>query len=836
MSTDPTIRVLHVDDASGFTDVVSEFLVREDSRIRVRTAESAEEGLTRLEETDFDCVVSDYEMPGKNGLQFLHDVRETHSDMPFILFTAKGSEEIASDAISAGVTDYLRKEGGSGQYTLLAHRIANAVSQYRSKREIETSQKRLSLFFERSPLGAIEWNDDFEVIRINETGEEILGYDEAELVGSSWRRLVPESEQDAVAKVLSELDSTAAVNDSEYETVTKGGERLVCEWHHRVVRNDHGDAVTTFSKFQDVTDRVERRRQLARERAFTEQALDTLDDLFYVLDADGDLQRWNERLARETGFADEELLDRDVLEFFAEDHRQRVTEAIETTIDTGTATVEADVLTADRGRVSYELTGQRLVDPDGDFLGLAGIGRDLSDRKARERELEFARDLLDKTEQIADVGGWQIDTTTNEVYWSDHLFEMIGIEGEEEPPLEDALDVYVDADRPIVEQAIEDAIAAGDSFDVEARFQRSDDEIRWFRILGEPVFDDGDVVQLRGAVQDVTDRKRHEHDLERAREEYEQLFNGMNDTGWVVDLDGRFLAVNDTAVERTGYSREELLSMGSSDIDAHLDDDDIATLIDELSEDETQVLETVHRTKRGEEIPVELSSTMITYDGEPAILTIGRDITERKERERRLEQFASTVSHDLRNPLSVAEGHVELARDDCESDHLDGIAEAHERMETLIEELLTLAREGNTIGSTETVDLGTFVTDCWEDLDTAEGSLENETSRRIAADGSRLKQLVENLVRNAIEHAGTTVTVTVGDLEDGFFIEDDGDGIPEDRRDDVFRPGYSTAEGGTGFGLSIVKEIADAHGWEVRVTEGSAGGARFEFTGVEPAD
>ncbi|ELZ31431.1 PAS domain S-box [Halogeometricum pallidum JCM 14848] len=458
--------------------MVSKFLERENPRLHVQTASSAAAGVDRLEEANFDCVVSDYDMPGTNGLQFLHDVREANPDLPFILFTGKGSEEIASDAISAGITDYLQKEGGSSQYALLAHRITNAVSQYRTQREIETSQERLSLFFERSPLGVIEWNENLEITRINDTGENILGYEEDELIGSSWRRLVPEPEQDAAAEFFSEVATGSDASDNDRKTVTKRGERIIAEWHHRVIRNDLGDVVTTFSQFQDITERVERRQQLARERAFTEQALDTLDDLFYVVDADGKLKRWNERLARETGYSDEELAGRDVLEFFPEDQRSVVTDAVAETIDTGTATIEADVLTADRGRVPYELTGKRLTDPPDDLLGLVGIGRDLSERKERERELEFARDLLEKTERIADVGGWQIDVETDEVFWSDHLFEMLGIDGDEAPPLDEALDVYVEADRSVVEKAIEDAIAAGDPFDVEARFDRSDGDVR----------------------------------------------------------------------------------------------------------------------------------------------------------------------------------------------------------------------------------------------------------------------------------------------------------------------------------------------------------------------
>ncbi|MFB6108886.1 MAG: PAS domain S-box protein [Haloplanus sp.] len=723
MPTDSPIRVLHVDDEPGFADMVSEFLEREAPRLHVETASSPASGLARLEDAHFDCVVSDYEMSEQNGLQFLHAVRDAYPDLPFILFTGKGSEELASDAISAGVTDYLQKAGGSGPYTLLAHRITNAVGRYHAQREIETSRERLSLFFEHSPLGAIEWNENFDVIRINETGEEVLGYDEDELLGRSWRRLVPESEHDAVSEVFSDLVTDSVTYETEHDTLTKRGERIVCEWYHRVVRDELGDIVTIFSKFQDVTERVERQRQLAQERAFTEQALDTLDDLFYVLDADGRLQRWNERVARETGYSDEQLAGLDILAFFPEDQHSTVTDAIAQTLDTGTVTVEADVLTADRGRVPYELTGVRLTDPEGDFLGIVGVGRDLSNRKERERELQFIRDLLSKTERIADVGGWEIDAETNEVFWSDHLFEMLGVEGDEEPPLEEALDVYVEEDRPLVEQAVSEALATGDSFDVDARFERSDGEIRWFRILGEPAMEQGEVVQLRGAVQDVTDHKRREQEL-----------NRQND---------------------------------------------------------------------------------------------------------RLEEFASVVSHDLRNPLNVVEGRVELAKETRESDHLDQIETAIGRMEDIIEDMLWLAREGRDIGSTEPVEFRHAVDSAWnlvaDSANRAELRYADDERRlpSIRADADRLCQLLENLLRNAIEHGGDDVLVTVGLLDGGFYVEDDGPGIPDEARETLFQAGYSTSEAGTGFGLSIVKRVAHAHGWDVGVTASSTGGARFEITGVE---
>lgn len=198
-----------------------------------------------------------------------------------------------------------------------------------------------------------------------------------------------------------------------------------------------------------------------------------------------------------------------------------------------------------------------------------------------------------------------------------------------------------------------------------------------------------------------------------------------------------------------------------------------------------------------------------------------------------LEEFASIVSHDLRNPLNVAQGQLDLALAECQNEHLETVMRAHDRMESLIDDLLQLALAGQQVGETEVINPSVFSGSWWNNIDTRDATLQVDIERKIRADPGRLQQLFENIVRNAIEHGGTGVTVTMGELADGFYIEDDGRGIPPDERDAVLEAGYSTADQGTGFGLRIVKQVVDAHGWDLDVTEGSQGGAKFEITGVE---
>lgn len=199
----------------------------------------------------------------------------------------------------------------------------------------------------------------------------------------------------------------------------------------------------------------------------------------------------------------------------------------------------------------------------------------------------------------------------------------------------------------------------------------------------------------------------------------------------------------------------------------------------------------------------------------------------------RLEQFAEVLSHDIRNPLNVAQGFLEVARSEADPDAFDRVERAHDRMDELVSDLLVLARTGMAVVDPADVQLASVVGTAWETVETGTATLDVAVDDGVSvrADESRLVELFENLLRNAVDHAGPDVSVRVGTLGDGegegFVVADDGPGVPADDRDRVFEYGYSTAEDGTGFGLSIVEQIVEAHGWSVRLADGD-GGARFE--------
>ncbi len=217
-----------------------------------------------------------------------------------------------------------------------------------------------------------------------------------------------------------------------------------------------------------------------------------------------------------------------------------------------------------------------------------------------------------------------------------------------------------------------------------------------------------------------------------------------------------------------------------------------------------------------------------------------RDITDLKTREwalkeqnEKLEHVQHALSKDLQAPLGILADSLELYRDTRDESYLDNIDSAIDRMATLLEQLVRLTDTDVVVEDTTTVDLREAACTAWQSIDRDTGALRIHDSRTFEANPEGLYELFEQLFTNAIEHSHSPVTIDVGTMSDGVYVEDDGLGIdPGDRRD-VFESGYTTVAENTGLGLTIAGQVASGHGWEISVTEGAVGGARFEITGID---
>lgn len=508
-------------------------------------------------------------------------------------------------------------------------------------------------------------------------------------------------------------------------------------------------------------------------------------------------------------------------------------------------------------------------------------------RSAARRRAENSRyELFAKAQEIADVGAWEYDAQTDDLWWSEQVRRMHGLSDDEQPTLAESFDLYDPEDRQTIEASFDQAITAGIPYDVELRLDAADDEERWIRARGQPEFKDDTIVRVRGSYQDFTDLKRRELQFESLHDASRELMEAktrMDVAQITADASKNILGYVMTTIRLADEDGEMLQTFTATDQSVtqagkrpnyRIDGNTPAART--YREGEPEIFDDLNRTeddydrgalRSGIYVPIADHGVLSTGDTEPyafdepdveilgvltklaaGALTRIRSEQELQQQNDRLEEFASIVAHDLRNPLNVARGELTMLESSAPTERVESIDACLDRMEALIEDVLSLARQGQVVGDKTNVSLHAIARQAWANVETEAATLTVEGGDGdVLADEFRLQELFENLFRNAVEHVGDGVGVTVGTLSDGkrsseeegttgFFVEDDGPGIPEDRRESVLEAGYTTATDGTGYGLYIVSEIAAAHGWDVEVDDGRDGSARFEVTGVEAGD
>ncbi len=793
MNDNRKLSVLLVDDESAVADLVAAHLERVHDDIAVTVETAVTTALHRVECGTFDCVVSDYEMPEMDGLEFLAAVREVRPDIPFILFTGKGSEEIASEAISAGVTDYLQKGVGSEQYELLANRIANAVE---SRRAVErgrhtgdSSEKRrekaIAALHEATRELMRAENRREVATATAEAAAEVLNFPltTVRLYNETTDTLEPVASTDVVERVLGERPAYAREEALPWRAFSSaepvltagsvaayGANDLPLQSAMYVPLGSHG-TISIGSADSDLEDddvrltqvlaanaaaaldRVERETQLVRY----EKMLDAAGDAIYLLDIDGTIRFGNAAAEALTGYDADELVGKHISTVQNPEDTAKGRAIVEELV---AASVEEErteptdmpfentVQTADGETIPCESRLTLLVE-DGEIEGVVGVARNITERMRHERTVETlhntTRRMMRATtpDAVAEIA---VET----------MERVLGM------PINGAW-LYDESEGILRPAAISER--GRELFETFPTYH-SGDSLSW------AAFERGETRKY-----DRADRERDVHNSDTPVKSE------------IIAPLGAYGVINIGSTEPGVFDDGDvsLANLLAANTEAALD----------RAERECLLREHKHELERQNE---------------------------------RLAEFASVVSHDLRNPLGVARGRLQLAHADSPSEHHDDVRWALSRMDSLIEDLLALARQGKVVDDTERVSLAGIAETAWRTAGTETASLSVENPDDLDADAARLSRLFENLFRNAVEHAGDDANMTVGALYDaaGFYVADDGPGIPAEKRESAFDHGYSTVEKGTGLGLTIVQSIAEAHGWSVSVTESDAGGARFE--------
>ena len=558
--------------------------------------------------------------------------------------------------------------------------------------------------------------------------ERVLGVEQDEWIGENVFEYVHPDDRDHVVQRFAELtEGDRTVEEVEYRMGRDDGSYVWIESIGTDWRNSSLGGVVVSSR--DISERKEKEQELQRYR----KIIQNFSDVVTLLDGDGNILYNSPSVEEVLGYGPEENVGKSTLEFVHPDDRQRVLEQFSSLVmesENKTESVEFRMRHKDGSYVWVESVGADRRDTELDAV--VANTRDITERKKRERELERNRDLLRRTEKIGSTGGWEIDVRDDKIRWTDGTRKICGADEEYEPTLEEVIEFYVPGDRPEIREAIERCLEDGEPFDEELRIQRLDGEQRWVRSRGEAVREDGEVVCLRGAVQDITDRKEREKDLKRQK-----------------------------------------------------------------------------------------------------------DLVEKRKEQ--IQFFNSLLRHDMLNSMTVIRGNAErLVEELPEGQPREDAEKIHSRAEGIVDltnRVRSVLRRITEDGSRELVpyDLAEVTEERAEDAKEvydAEVTVEAPEEAYVEAD-EFLDDVIDNLLTNAVEHNDkeeprVDITVERGEETTVLRVADNGPGIPDRMKEAVFGQGEKgRSSGGVGFGLYFVESMVSEYGGDVRVEDNEPEGAVF---------
>jgi len=788
---DDVVQVLYVERDLEFARKTAEQLEQVNSQLEVTTVLGSRPAFQALSNDEYDCIVSEYRLPNGTGLGLFDQIQRNYPNLPFILFTEHGSESVAGEAVTAGASDYLRKAKTDTQSELLADSISNVVTANETVIEATRERRRFEQVLKTVPSCVVQLNRDGQFVFANDRAETVLGLKQSELEERAYN----DPEWD-----IKDLDGNP-IPDSElpFARALHGGEQVrdrhTIRWpdgRKRVLAVNGAPVMTEESvesvvfSLTDITDRHRRERRLEKLHEATRDLYDA---------------KTKQEVAQITSDTADAILDFELngVHFYDEqagglkpvavsDRTQRVTDELVTfdhgiaweTFQSGEIRQYDDIHTADNMYNPETEFRSGLYLPLGEYgilLANSTQRGDFDDTDVSLGQLlaENAKSALDRVERERRLALLQERTSA--------LMQTT--------TAAKTVDITVDAAAEILGTSLSGFIQEDEQEDVLEPLSMTDALAAEFSAYdGFTYGTDGDPISSflwdvynSGTPEYVSDASDHPA-LPSDIPARSALLYPLESYGLLV-----FAAKTPDTFDRTDKRFGWILASALE-----------------------TALERVNREK------------------------LLRNRTQKLTRQnQQLEGFAQTVTHDLRNPLQVLRGTLDSVRQTTDVDHLDRGYRALDRMETLIDDVLMLAQQGQLIDETETVSLASLVDGCWDVVETANAELVIDDDIEFEGDPGRVRQLLENLFANAVAHAGTDVTVTVGTLTNGFFVGDDGSGIDPVERDQIFTDGYTSTRNGTGFGLSIVKQIADAHDWNVTITESPSGGAQIEFTSVSVA-
>lgn len=827
------IKLLIVDDEPSLLEQAEAFLSKEEERLEIKTCTSAKKALNILENEKVHVIISDYQMPEMNGLEFLETLREEGNDIPFIIFTGRGREDVAMDALNLGADRYLQKGADpKSQYKILLDAIIQEVKNWRVQKMHE------GLFRTSSELIA-QIDEDGYFLAANPSMCESLGLSEEEIRGKSLFDVFPED----VAETW--LEVGREVIEKEESNVFEGKVR------DKIYHNIFSPVLlpgeeNTFQVFaRDITKRERIKENLEKSKEKFKKLFEANPDPVYLVDEDGIFQKVNPSFFEISGYDKEEIIGKrfDEIGFLPEESKEKVQKNFENMREGKEMEPYNIQINTKSGERLYIEVNTSLLKEDGEVVGSLGIVRDVTERKLAEQELRESERRYRKTIENANIGIVVYGSNQKIKILNQKMEDITGYSQSDLVNMEDWFDnLYPDEEKrkKIKEKWFELISEKEEIKGGEAVITTKEGEKRTLMFNGFKL-ESGDVISF---AQDITERKKSE-------EKFKELFASAPDGALLIDKNGKFLEVSEYFSEKIGYEREELIGKSLANPIEFLPEESrekaIENMLKRIEGEEITPYTIEVQSRDGKTLFVEINASPIQIEDELiGEIAIARDITERKKVEERQEFLQSMLRHDLKNKNSIIDGYLDLLKEteltEQQSKYVEKAIKALDTGSELIDKVTMLREvdkeEQNNVELLPVLE--ETVSEYEEIAKEEEIDLETQMGNKCeVVAGPLLNEMFSNLIENSIMHSGCSkirIKTEESDNKCKVILEDNGCGIPKDVREKIFEKGFKSGEdAGSGLGMYLVKRIAETYDGNIELKDSDSDGARFDIT-LQKAD
>jgi PAS domain S-box-containing protein len=875
--------ILTVDDEPDLCVITKEFL-EISGKIKVDIAGSVQEAKEAISKRRYDAIVSDYQMPGEDGIQFLKSLRASGNMIPFILFTGKGREEIVIEAINNGADAYIQKGGEPRSlFADLEHRILTIVRKHSAEAALKDSESEFRTLFENNPDPVVLVGADGTVLNTNQAGADMVLMSKEEIIGGLFSNMAVFREEDKALfqRTMIAIKKGEPVSPIVSQIRRKDGTERWVEIRGCIVRKANmGDAFQIIAR--DITERkleekalrqnndellavnqqlaaaeeemrkqletiIEGQNELKREMALSEALVESLPGIFYLYDAQTmRLVNWNKNHQEASGYTEEEMFGKHALDWFPPEYTTKVLADMDRCIFEGQTTLEAPLVMKDGREVPYLFSSCRLDTEEGIYF--MGVGIDITERRERDRSIqELFRQLAEKEYRLSRLMEQSFDAIFTHrdgriLQANDAACKLLRAKSIEDYVGHIVSEFYGPGSEQIIGERIRHLYAHPGIVAplMEEKFRRLDGTTIDVEVMATSYLEDGKpTVQV--VFRDITERKRLEEELRESEEFHRELMSNLSLGVVIVNPMTRTIeSVNEAAVAMFGSAEENIVGHRCYQY-----------LCPGLTGpcpvyDCGMGVKNLERTlvcADGSRRPILKTVKKINIRGQERMLECFMDITEReqaqsalRETNKKLNLLSGITRHDINNQLITLKGYLtlmEMERGHTLFDqHLQKAQNAAKRISAMIQ--FTKNYEDIGIKTPCWQNVRTLVGTCAKEVHLGEIKIENEVPHgtEIFAD-PLIGKVFLNLIQNAKNYGGSVTTIRFG-LEQrdevlAVICEDDGDGIPAEMKEKLFTKGFGK---GHGFGLFLSREILAIT--DIRIFEESVPGKGAKFVMTIP--